>query len=195
MLFGLGAGFFAAAVLSITYHLWMSAFELNRQGLIINSRINTELFIAGLQHYAIIALFPMMAGALFMMMFYQKGSLVQLLSENAMATILMVFIIFIATPYWASTPPLEAFFSALTSFADKTHFMEMARAMLVPLLIEIIVFLVWTTAGAFLTYLMISKTLVERKKNSGRNSGIVTLALISLVAIAPPAITYAITAI
>ena len=195
MLFGLGAGFFAAAVLSITYYLWMSAFELNSQGLIINSRIDTELFIAGLQHYAIIALFPMMAGALFMMMFYQKGNLVQLLSENAMATILMVFIIFIATPYWTSTPPLEAFFSALTSFADKIHFTEMTRAMLVPLLIEMIVFLIWTTAGAFLTYLMISKTLVERKKNSARNSSIVTLALISLVAIAPPAITYAITAI
>jgi hypothetical protein len=173
ILFGLAAGVFASAVYLITYNLWSPVFNLvsNQANF---SRLVMDLFIAGMHLFVIFALVPMLAGAVFIVRFYNKVSLVRLILANTVATIIM-----------------GTLFYALTTYAIAPYSLDG----LMPLMTQVVEFIVWSSAGAFIAYLMIYQAWINPGKNNLKQTGTLGLALISLAAIAPPAITYVATII
>lgn len=194
LIFGAGAGVFAAMLYTIMYHLWMSAFLLNRS-INLYDRLLMEIRIAGLQHDAIMVLIPVMAGVLFVTIFYRKGNLVELLIQNALAAVIISIVFFLASPFQFNMSPLERFLSALTSYGQKQAFLFDAGRVIGPLAIGTVTFIFWASIGAVIFYMFINEALIEREKDNVKHSGIIGLALVSAVAVAPPAIAYIATVI
>lgn len=187
ILFGISAGIFAVIIDRVMYSLWMAVFFniVSEEHLIV-----TGLTIAGYQVHAVLISIPVMAGALFAMSSYVKGNLTGLFIENALAAAIMATIFFIAAPAYYNPSPLDLFIYSLNPYSGMMMPGNMVAGMTTSFIIALAMFLIWATAGAFIAYLFISKALVRRKPKSTKRLGIISLALVSLVAIVPPAAAY-----
>ena len=58
-----------------------------------------------------------------------------------------------------------------------------------PVMTQVAEFIIWSSAGAFIIYLRIYRSLVNPKKNNLRQTGAIGLLVPSLAAVAPPAMT------
>ena len=183
VLFGIGAGIFAAVIDIVMYNLWMAVFSNN---VMDEQLIVTELTIAGYQVHAIMILIPALAGALFAIASYGKGDLVRLLTGNALAAAVMAAIFFIATPAYYNPSPLEVFIYSLDPHSGLTMPGYMVAGMPAALVLAMASFLVWATAGAFIVNLFVSKAIFRRKPDSAKRWGIAGTVLVPLLAIAPP---------
>lgn len=187
ILFGVGTGIFTVVIYNIMYNLWMAVF--------INTSIDehlvvTEVTIAGFQVHAVLILIPAMAGALFALAFYGKGNLVRLLTGNAVAVAIMAAFFFVATSAYYHPSPLEFFIYSLDPHSGLTMPGYMVSGMPAALVLAIASFLIWSTAGTFIAYLLVSKAIIKWKPDSARRWGIAGTGLVSLLAIAPPAAAY-----
>jgi hypothetical protein len=192
--FGLCAGIFAAAVYLIIYNLWFPVFNLVASPDTI-SRLILEMFIAGMHMFVMFALVPLLAGATFIMLFYRKASISQLIIANTLTTIAMGIVFYVLTTYAISPHTFDTLVSSWASIAEPAVREVLIAQYMMPLMTQVVEFIVWSSAGAFIIYLMIYRSLVNPKNYNLRQTGAIGLLVISLAAIAPPAITYVITII
>ncbi len=141
------------------------------------------------------ALVPLLAGALFIIVFYKKASISQLIIANTLVTIAMGVVFYLVNTYFLSP---QSFDTLVSSLANLT--MPFTREMVfdnyvMPMMTQVVEFIVWSSAGAFIAYLMIYQSLLNPRNYNFRHAGALGLLLISLVAVAPPAITYVVTII
>jgi hypothetical protein len=192
--FGLCAGIFASAVYLIVYNLWFPVFNLVNTPDNI-SRLVLNLFIAGMHMFVMFALVPLLAGAMFIMVFYKKVSLSQLILANALATVVMGIVFYALTTYAISPSTYTTLVSLLANISVPAVTNAVIANYVMPMLLQVVEFIVWSSAGAFIVYLMIYRSWVNPKRNNLKHTGIVGLAVVSVAAIAPPAITYVATII
>jgi hypothetical protein len=192
--FGLGAGIFASAVYLLVYNLWYPVFNLVNSPDTI-SRLILDLFIAGMHMFFMFALVPLLAGALFIIVFYKKASISKLIVANTLVTVAMGMVFYMLTTYFMSPQMIDMVVSSLPSMAMPFYQERVINEFVMPMTIQVVEFIVWSSAGAFIAYLMIYRSLVNPRKYSFRHTGAIGLLLVSLIAIAPPAITYVVTII
>lgn len=192
--FGLGAGIFAAAVYLIVFNLWFPVFNLVNSPDSV-SRLILDLFIAGMHMFFMFALVPLLAGALFIIFFYKKASISTLIIANTLVTIAMGVVFYALTTYVMSPHSFDMLVSSLANLTMPLTQEMVWDQYVMPMMTQVVEFIVWSSAGAFITYLMIYRSLLNPKNYSLRHTGAIGLLLLSLIAIAPPAITYVVTII
>lgn len=192
--FGLSAGIFATAVYLLVYNLWYPVFNLVNSPDTI-SRLILDLFIAGMHMFFMFALVPLLAGALFIVVFYKKVSISKLILANTLVTVAMGMIFYTLITYFLSPQIIDMVVSSLPNLAMPFYQERVFDQFLMPMMTQVVEFIVWSSAGAFIAYLMIYGSLLNPKNYSFRHSGTLGLLVVSLVAVAPPAITYVVTII
>jgi len=192
--FGLCAGIFASAVYLIIYNLWFPVFDLVASPDTL-SRLIMDLFIAGMHMFVMFALVPLLAGAAFIMLFYRKASISQLIIANTLTTIAMGVVFYALTTYVISPHTFDLLASSWTGMLEPAVRETVIAQYMMPMMTQVVEFIIWSSAGAFIIYLMIYRSLVNPKKCNLRQSGAIGLVVLSLAAVAPPAITYVVTLI
>jgi len=194
MTFGLCAGVFAAIVYLLVYNLSYPIFNMvSSTGAM--SRLILDLFIAGMHMFFMFALVPLLAGAAFMIVFHGKVSLSRVILASTAATMLMGVIFFILTEF-VIQPQAFDMFAALWANVSVPAVRETIIALyLMPMMTQVVEFIIWSSAGAFIAYLMMDQSLMNPKKYDLQHTGVVGLLALSMVAIMPPALTYAISVI
>jgi hypothetical protein len=192
--FGLCAGIFATIVYLLVYNLWNPVFDLvNSTGAM--SRLILDLFIAGMHMFFMFALVPLMAGAVFMIVYYGKVSLSRVILASTVATILMGIIFNMLTEFVVQ-PQAFDIFTALWANVSIPAIRELIiEQYVMPMMTQVVEFIVWSSAGAFIAYLMMDQSLMNPKKYDLRHTGVIGLLALTMVAIMPPALTYAISII
>jgi hypothetical protein len=192
--FGLCAGVFASAVYIIVYNLWYPVFNLVNSPDSI-SRLILDLFIAGMHMFFMFALVPLLAGALFIIAFYKRASISKLIIANTLVTIAMGVVFYALTTFIMSPHSFDMLATYLANLSAPLTREMIFDNYMIPMMTQVVEFIVWSSAGAFIAYLMIYRSLLNPKNYSLRHTGVIGLLLLSLVAIAPPAITYVVTII
>jgi hypothetical protein len=190
--FGLCAGVFASAVYLIVFNLWFPVFNLVNSPATV-SQLILDLFIAGMHMFFMFALVPLLAGSLFIIFFYRKASISKLIIANTLVTITMGIIYYAMTTYGLSPHFFDILPSYLANLTSPLNQEMIFDNYMMPMMTQVVEFIVWSSAGAFITYLMIYRSLLNPKNYSLRHTGTIGLLLLSLIAIAPPAITYVVT--
>ena len=187
--YGTGAGIFAAVVYQLVYDLWYPVFD-RLVGQERFEQLTTDLLIAGLHSHAILALLPVLAGVFFAALFYRGSSWRGLMSGSILAGILMGTVFDVATTFLINPRTADTLAPAFANISSRAVFSMLVLEYVLPLLVYTILFIVFMVAGAIMACLMISRKMVDWKRGSLRDSGIVGLMLIALVAVVPPAAMY-----